>query len=323
MECNRNYIGIDISKETFDVAIGVQYRHYKFTNDLKGFRGLLALLDTTAWVVMEASGPYYMRLACFLTEHGISVSVINPLVIRRFCQMKLIRAKTDKKDAKMIAMYGQSEHPAQWMPEPEYVAELRQLQAAAELLSKNRTALLLQQEAIRQLPDACREAANALKKVVKEIEKQLTELERKTQQLIEQHHGEMYERLQTIPGLGKKTAAALIVLTRGFTRFANARQLCSYIGTCPRIFESGTSIKGSSKIAKMGMSRIRANLYVCAWSASRYNCKCKELYDRLIAKGKAKKMAMIAVVNKLLKQAFAIANKNIDYDKNYQRNICF
>jgi transposase len=323
MECSRNYIGIDISKETFDVAIGQQYTHYKFSNEQKGFKALLALLAPADRVVMEASGPYYMRLACFLFEHGVSVSVINPLVIRRFCQMRLIRAKTDKKDAKMIAMYGAAEQPAEWAPEPEYVMELRQLQAAAELLGKNRTALLLQQEALSQLPCICKEAANAIKKVVKAVEKQLAELELKTQQLIELHHQTMYERLQTIPGLGKKSVSALIILTGGFTRFANARQLCSYIGTCPRIFESGTSIKAKSRITKMGMSKIRAMLYVCAWSAKKYNQKCNELYQRLVEKGKCKKLALIAVVNKLLKQAFAIATTSTNYDKNYAKNVCF
>lgn len=323
MECTGNYIGIDISKETFDVSIGPQHDHYKLTNDAKGFKALLDLTGTSGWVVMEASGPYYLRLACFLFENGVSVSVVNPLVIRRFGQMRLSRVKTDKKDAKMIAQYGMTEHPVAWTPDPEYVMALRQLQTASELLNKHRTALLLQKESLSQLPFLCKEAVNALKKVIKETEKQLAELELKTHQIIEQHHRAMYERLQTIPGLGKKTVAALIVLTGGFTRFANARQLCSYIGTCPRIFESGTSVKGRSKIAKMGMSKIRAMLYVCAWSAKKYNDKCKQLYDRLVEKGKCKKLALIAVVNKLLKQAFAIATTNIKYNKNYVKNTCF
>jgi hypothetical protein len=71
------------------------------------------------------------------------------------------------------------------------------------------------------------------------------------------------------------------------------------------------------------MSRIRALLYVCSWSACKCNRSCKELYERLIQKGKSKKLALIAVVGKLIKQAFAIATQNIFYDPNYQKNICF
>src|SRR5690606_4528270 len=97
---------------------------------------------------------------------------------------------------------------------------------------------------------------------------------------------------------------------------------CSYIGLSPRIYESGTSVKGRSRICKMGMSRIRAMLYVCAWSAKKINKACKELFERLVEKGKAKKLALIAVANKLLKQAFAIANKNIFYTENNVNLSC-
>jgi transposase len=123
----------------------------------------------------------------------------------------------------------------------------------------------------------------------------------------------MYDQLQSIPGLGRKTALFLIVITGGFRKFENHKQLASYIGISPRIFESGTSVKGRAKICKMGMSKIRAMLYVCAWSAKKCNKACKELYDRLVENGKSKKLAFIAVVNKLIKQAFAIATKKEYY----------
>ncbi len=138
-----------------------------------------------------------------------------------------------------------------------------------------------------------------------------------------QYYAEMLEDIKSIPGLGKKTAMALIVLSGGFERFDDYRKLSSYIGICPRLFESGTSVKGKARICKMGMSRIRAMLYICAWSAKRCNKACKELYERLVAKGKAKKLALIAVANKLLKQAFAIATQKTKYNENYSNIICF
>ena len=325
MESKVNYIGVDISKLSFDVAIekDSRYVHYKLANDPKGFTTLKNLIVGSAKVVMEASGPYYLRLAVFLFEQGIAVSVVNPLIIRRFCQMRLMRAKTDKKDAAMIAQYGKTEHPADWVPEADYVLELRQLKTAADLLDKSRTSMVRQQEAFNQLPNRCKEAMSAIQKTIRGIEKQIAQLEEKMQQVIMRYHGSMYDRLQTIPGLGQKTALMLIVLTGGFTKFSNASQLCAYVGTSPRIFESGTSIKGRSRIAKMGMSKVRAMLYLCSWSAKRYNASCKQLYDRLVEKGKAKKLALLAVVNKLLKQAFAVATHEVDYEKNYSKNTCF
>ena len=114
MQSATHYTGIDISKSFFDVAFVEtgHYTYHKFSNDLTGFKALLKVLPLDSRVAMEASGPYYLQLACFLHEHGVAVSVINPLVIRRFSQMRMSRAKTDKKDAKMIAEYGRIEQPA-------------------------------------------------------------------------------------------------------------------------------------------------------------------------------------------------------------------
>ena len=314
---NRNYVGIDISKLTFDVAIKKEkgnYLHYKFSNNKEGFKDLLNLLNKeNDSCVMEASGPYYLKLATFLNEKNVQVSVINPLVIRRFSQMRMMRAKTDKKDAVMIAEYGKTEKPKIWEPEQAYVLELKQMQAYVEQMNKSRTGLIRQQEAFKQNTTQCITMNKSIVKMVKTLEKEIATMEGKMELIVKKHHQKLFEKMQSIPGLGKKTSMQLIVLSGGFTKFENAKQLCSYVGLSPRIFESGTSVKGKVKICKMGMSRVRAMLYVCAWTAKKCNKACRELYDRLVEKGKAKKLALIAVANKLLKQAFAIATKNEFY----------
>src|SRR5436853_2635114 len=103
------YTGIDVSKLTFDCSITKsdgKIESRRLSNNLKGFEKLKLLLPEDAQVIMEASGPYYFKLAMYLHERGIKVSVVNPLIIRRFCQMRMIRTKTDKKDAIMIREYG-------------------------------------------------------------------------------------------------------------------------------------------------------------------------------------------------------------------------
>lgn len=315
-----NYVGIDISKLSFDVAIENEkekYVHYKMSNNPEGFKKLLNLLDKEKHCcVMEASGPYYLKLAFFLFDKKIAVNVINPLVIRRFSQMRMMRAKTDKKDAVMIAEYGKTEQPTQWKPEQSYVLELKQMQAYVEQLNKSRTGFIRQQEAFAQNPVKCADLNKSIAGIIKDIEKQIASIEVKMEALVKQYHHKLFEQIRSIPGLGKKTAMQLIVLSGGFEKFENAKQLSSYVGLSPRIFESGTSVKGKAKICKMGMSRIRAMLYVCSWTAKKCNKACRELYDRLVEKGKAKKLALIAVANKLLKQAFAIATKNEFYLEN-------
>jgi transposase len=311
-----NYVGIDISKESFDVAIAKneKYAHYKFSNDSKGFKQLVKLLDKTShWCVMEASGPYYQKLAVYLQENEISLSVVNPLVIRRFCQMRLVKAKTDKKDAVMIAAYGQAEKPQAWKADANYLLELKQMQAYMEQLDKSRTAFIRQREAFKHSPVLNKEVSKGIEKIIKTTENQIQEVEQKMEAIIRVHHEQMFEQVKSIPGVGKKTSLLLVVISGGFTKFENAKQLSSYVGLSPRIFESGTSIRGKVRICKMGMSRVRAMLYVCTWSAIRCNKACKDLYERMVTKGKAKQVALIAVANKLLKQAFALATKNEFY----------
>lgn len=321
-----NYIGIDISKSSFDVAVekSNQYHYYKFSNDRAGFKELLKVINTGEhWCVMEASGPYYLKLAWYLREQGIVLSVINPLVIRRFCQMRLIRAKTDKKDAAMIAEYGKTERPKAWKEEDAYVMELKQMQAYVDILEKTHTALINQLEAFDQSPIPSPTVRKGLFKMIGQTEKQMKETEKQMDAIVTKYHGEMMEQIKSVPGIGKKTGLLLVVVSGGFTKFENAKQLSSYLGLSPRIYLSGTSVKGKARICKMGMSRVRAMLYVCSWSAIKCNKACKELYERLVAKGKSKRLALIAVANKLLKQVFAVATKGMMYDENYLQKTCF
>jgi transposase len=315
MKTQKDYVGIDISKDDFDVAItynGV-YRHFKFTNNLKGFKELLKKLNADHWVVMEASGPYYLKLSCYLHENGIAVSVVNPLVIKRFCQMRMVRAKTDKKDAQMIAEYGKTEQPAAWEPDQPFMMELKQMVAALALLTKTRTAFERQLEAFGENPTISATCIESINKVLKEVAQQEAAIEKQMQAIIQKQYGEVQELLLSIPGIGPKTSALLIIATDGFTKFFTAKQLISYLGLCPRIYSSGKSVRGKSKITKMGVPRVRASLYMCTRSAKRCNKACKELYDRLIKKGKRSKVANVAVANKLVKQAFAIATKKQFY----------
>ena len=113
----------------------------------------------------------------------------------------------------------------------------------------------------------------------------------------------------------------LIVLTNGFTSFENARQLCCFTGITPTIRQSGTSVRGRSRISKVGNRKLRNLLFLCSFTACKYNKACKELYERIVEQGKSKKLALIAVCNKLLKQAFAIAKSGTYYQENYMSKL--
>ena len=317
-------VGIDISKQSFDVCVLIEGKEQvkRFAYNKEGLKALLKWLPQGVLCVMEATGPYYLKLACYLQEHQIAVSVVNPLVIKRFSQMRLLRAKTDRADAKMIARYAIAEQPSLWQPPAPYQVELQQLEALLQQLQKQQTALNNQLEAFEATGLMSKKVKQVFTKLLTELQKQIQGITEKMEALTQEHEGGLLDHLVSIPGIGKKTAIVLIVLSNGFKKFSNYKQLSAYIGLSPRIYESGSSVKGKAKICKMGMSSIRAMLYMCAWSACKCNKGCRELYERLLAKGKAKQLALIAVANKLLKQAFAIATNNTSYNENYLKNIC-
>jgi transposase len=113
----------------------------------------------------------------------------------------------------------------------------------------------------------------------------------------------------------------LVVLTDGFDCFTNGSELCSYAGLTPTIRQSGSSVKGRARISKIGNQKLRNLLFMCSFNACKYNKSCKAIYDRIVAKGKSKKLALIAVCNKLLKQAFAIAESGLTFDESYRSKL--
>jgi transposase len=320
------FTGIDISKQTFDCSITMKdgkIELKKLSNNLKGFEKLKNLLPEDAQVVMEASGPYYFKLATYLYEQKISVSVVNPLVIRRFCQMRMIRTKTDKKDASMIRSYGETEKPALWQPDEPHITKLKQLNAAIELMDKAITASGNQIQAFKEMPDTGAKLMKALEKNRAANIKAKEKLEKEMEQVAITHYATTYKVLQTIPGIGPKSAAILIAVTGNFKKFSNYKQLIAYVGLNPRVFESGTSVKGRGHICKMGTSRLRKLLYLCSWSAKRHNMYCKEMYLRLKAKAKPERVIKIAMACKLLRQAFAVGKHQTTFNINYQQTIAF
>jgi transposase len=157
-----------------------------------------------------------------------------------------------------------------------------------------------------------------LRKQITTLNKQIEELEKTMEVLIAQHQGKLLSQLQSIPGIGTKTAMFLIVITDGFTAFESSKQLSAFFGLAPTIRLSGKSVRGQSRISKAGNNVIRNLLFMCSFSACKNNKACKDLFDRIVAKGKSKKLALIAVANKLLKQSLAIAKSGMMYDENYR-----
>src|SRR6056297_1089069 len=314
-------IGFDVSKKFFDFAFlknDKKWFNQQLDYDKDGLNQLIKIIPSNSICVMEATGPYYIKLANFLYSKGFKVSVVNPLVIRRYSQMLLKRTKTDKADAQLIAMYGRDQIPDFWKPNSENIQRIRQINSVLESLIKERTSWINRIEAAKQDDNFDESSLKIMKQMVCLINRRIQKLEAELDKIIDTDFKQENDILRSIPGIGRKTSIMLLAITGGFTKFENYKQFSSYVGLCPRIFQSGTSVRGKARICKIGISRVRQLLYLCALTARKFNKACKELYIRLIEKGKPKKLALIAVANKLIRQAFGCV-RNMTF---YNAELC-
>tara|TARA_B100001778_G_scaffold66214_1_gene52001 strand:+ start:317 stop:1285 length:969 start_codon:yes stop_codon:yes gene_type:complete len=314
------YYGIDISKDVFDVCDSTG-ESSQYENSVKGFKRFVKTLSVNSHCVMEATGYYHYQLAYYLLESAVKVSVENPLSIKRFIQMKLSKVKTDKSDAKMICEYAQKVEMRLWEGQSKNQVECLQISRLLDLYFKQSTAVKNKIHGENVLGKPSSLVMKSLQQSKRNIEKLIKELEARLTELVKSEHQELLTLLESIPGMGRKTSMMLIVLTDGFNRFDNAKQLCCYSGLTPTIRQSGSSVRGKSRISKVGNRKLRNLLFMCSFTACKHNKSCKQMYDRIVAKGKSKKLALIAICNKLLKQAFAIAKSGLPFDQSYRSKL--
>ena len=311
-------VGIDVSKESLDCVWETPEKtHRRFAYTADGVAALLAQTPETAHYVREATGVYHVRLALELQAAGRQVSVVNPLVIKRFAQVQLSGVKSDKADAALIRQYGVQHALQPWSPTRPVVLELQQAHGWLDDLIRERTRLVNRQHAATVLARPSAFVTARMAAQLRHLEQQIADCECHLEALVKKSFSEVYARLLGNPAIGPKTAIGLIITTDGFRRFESIKALCAYVGLSPTTFRSGTSVEGRGGIAKLGQARLRQLLYLCSWTAKTCNPACKALYARLRALGKPPKVINVAIAHKLLRQAFAVATKDIPFSKNF------
>jgi transposase len=319
----RPVVGLDVSKASFAVCyqVGPQLKHLEVPNTKAGFRQLVKQGGAHGLFVLEATGTYNLCLAYYLQEQGGQVAVRNPLVIKRFLQMPLGKGKSDRKDAQWLLRYGQQQPLPVWQPEEPVLVECRQLEQVMEQLIRQRTMVRNSLQALPHQPIVSAAARKRLQQTLKHLNQQIQALEADLLALLEQHYAREMPLLCSIPGIGRKTAAQLLLFAKGLAHVENYRQLIAKAGLCPREYSSGSSVRGKTRITRMGGGLIRSKLFMCSFAAKQSNAACKALYDRLVAKGKNGKVALVAVCNKLLKQACAIIQSGIPYQADFRSKL--
>lgn len=317
-------LGIDISKETYDVTLILEGRkqHQQFENTLAGFKGLSHWLQKNKvksfHACMEATGQYGESLAEYLYQQGNQVSVVNPARIKAYASSKLRRNKTDKADSELIAEYCLRENPGLWSPPPASFKDLQALVRRLEDLQSN-----YQQESNRL------QSGVNTPVVVEDLKAHLQYLNgqiERIKQAIQDHidaNPELKQRqdlLVTIPGIGKLTAAKVLGEVRDICEFDSARQLAAYAGVTPRRFVSGTSVHKKSRLSKMGNANLRKSLYMSAISAKNHNPIIQVFCRRLLQSGKRPKEVICAAMHKLLHLIYGILKSGKPFDPNFLEN---
>lgn len=319
-----NYFGIDVSKDTLVVAqllASGEYKVQDYDNTEPDIEKLLSFLQSleNSFVTLEATGNYSMKVTFALSEAQIPVAMLNPKQSKGFIDgVMLSTTKTDPKDACALALYGKINQPCIYkIPEPK-ILEIKQLRTALRQLKKQIVMTSNQLHALQYHAKPADFVVGLLSQNLNHFKAQIKQIEEKLCQISEENFQRLYQLALTVKGIGPATAVALLMITNGCQGFENAKQLAKFLGVCPTQKESGSSIRFRGSMAKTGDPSVRALLYMGARSAKRYNLACKDLYERLRAKGKCHKVAMNAVCHKMVKQFFAVITKEIPFDNEWQ-----
>jgi len=313
---SKTVLGIDVAKSKLDVALMFNGKVLmkKFDNNIKGFKLLQGWLTSLrieeVHACLEATGPYGEAVAEFLHEHGHRVSVVNPLRIKSFAKSDLKRNKTDQADARTIAEFCLLKDPENWQP---LAPEIKQLQALTRRIEALERMLLVETNRREMAPAATRPS---IERMVENLKKEIENVKRLIKDHIDNHPDlkQQSELLQTIPGIGEKTARLLLGEIE-FRSFESARALAAHAGVTPRQFQSGTSLNWT-RLSKLGSGRIRKALYFPAITALKYNEIIKQFARRLDQNGKTPMQIVCAAMRKLLHIAYGVIKHKRPFDPN-------
>lgn len=321
----QSYLGVDVSKAKLDVCLLLptqKVRSKVFANDPQGFQQLLQWLQTHApdgpgsvHVCMEATGSYHEALALVLDERGVFLSVVNPLLVKRFAELSRQRNKTDRADARGLAEFCRNQRPERWeAPSP----GLRALQA---LVARLETLQAMRQAECNRLEVAHDSVAASIRSVLVDLDEAIDQVKAQIARTVDDDPDlrRRAQLLQSIPGLGDRTIAQLLAYIGRPERFSSVKALAAYASLTPLIRQSGTSLQQRRGTHPSGHRQLKRSLYFPAMVAGRYNPLVAALWQRLKAQGKPGKVIVVACMHKLLAIAFGVLRSGKPFDANHLR----
>jgi transposase len=319
----RWYVGVDVSARELVVALrdGSEATMERVSNDAAGHRqlqGRLRALHAPVTICLEASGTYSLDVAVALArpQAGWQLSLVNPRLARRFAESLGQRSKTDPVDARVLAEYAERMQPEPWQPPCAAALRLRTLTRLIAALVRQGM-----QHKNRQHALSASAALPAL--LVRELQAQLAFLDKRIRFLRRQALRQIqrqpellrcWQRLQTIPGVGEASGLAILGELAVLPATLDQRQWVAHSGLDPKQHRSGSSVERKTRISKAGNRYLRAALYMPALVAVQHDPGLRGFYQRLLARGKAKLQALVAVMRKLLHAAWGMLRHDQAYD---------
>jgi len=307
------FIGIDVSSQTLEIASSREHATWQVRNDSDGIEQLVKQLIglEPELIVLEATGGYEFEAACALQASGLAVAVVNPRAARDFARAMGALAKTDAIDARMLAAFARvlHQHPERdRFVKPLADAELQQLQAL--VLRRRQIVQMLTSERQRwRLAHAV--AKPSLERHIEFLKSELGDSDGEVAAHVQKHHAQLAKALASVPGIGAASVAILLAELPELGKL-DRRRIAALVGVAPLNRDSG-QMRGQRSIYG-GRADVRRTLYMATLTAVRHNPPLKAFYDKLVAAGKRKKVALVATMRKLLGMLNAIAKHGSTWD---------
>jgi transposase len=325
------FIGIDIAADSFVVAIFTTPEKPILTSDIfsntpEGFPNFRQWLkkyncdETTSIICMESTGVYSEQLCYFLYSQGYQIAVEPPLKVKRaFSQSP---KKSDFIDSRQIAEYAYRFYDElyRWKPNNQIVEQVKVLLATREQFTKQLTANSNALQTIQRKYIQTPVANDMYQSAIEELKEKIKIIDKEIKKLINNHPTikPMTALLMTIPGVGMLLASNIMVITMGFTKPVNAKQLAAYVGICPNEYQSGSSVYRRPRSAGYGPSRFRKLIHLASLSLRAHNEWFKRYFLRKVAEGKSGRLVINNIANKLIRIICAVIKSRTPFINNYR-----
>jgi transposase len=307
------WAGMDVGKDEVWVSVpGAKAR--RFTASSVGIREACQWMraNDSRCVGMESTGVYSYPVALWCRQYGVAVSVVNPAQIAAFGKAQLRRTKTDRVDAEVIRCFAQSQEPPLWEPVRPTLRQLYGLVTELDRLRDMQQQLANRDHSHEHIPDLPREVRSAQRAMHRSLDRQIEKLEHAITTVLarDEQMNRQVILLSTIPGVKQRTAVRILAYGKDLWTERSPRELTAHVGLAPKHHQSGTSVRGKSRLTKQGDSRLRKTLYMPTLCGIVHNPYLKPHYRHLVDNGKSKLLAVAACMRKLLLLIQAILKTN-------------